>query len=189
MGGGGAGGPAQFFFIYRSVLETYPNPYMGLLPAVFCVPPLAGLFVVLKRIPAESPARLATLAWFGGVGLFFVTLIFPIQFERQWITIGWALEGVALFWLFHRVPHQGLSLTGVGLLLAAFARLALNPAVLHYHARAAAPILNWYLYAYGVVTVCLFVGARLLAPPRNIVAQSNVPPICRRWARSWRFCF
>jgi uncharacterized membrane protein len=27
------------------------------------------------------------------------------------------------------------------------------------------------------VTVCLFVGARLLAPPRNLILQSNAPPI------------
>ena len=117
------------------------------------------------------------LAWFGGVALFFITLIFPIQFDRQWITIGWALEGAALLWLFHRVPHPGLRLTGVGLLVAAFVRLAFNPAVLEYHARSATPILNWYLYAYGIVTVCLFAGARLLAPPRNLILQSNAPPI------------
>ena len=61
--------------------------------------------------------------------------------------------------------------------MAAFARLALNPAVLAYHPRAATPIFNWYLYAYGIVTVCLFAGARLLAPPRHLVVNSNVPPI------------
>jgi len=49
--------------------------------------------VVLKKIPAENKTRLAQLAWFGGVALFFITLIFPIQFDRQWLTIGWALEG------------------------------------------------------------------------------------------------
>ena len=41
-----------------------------------------------------------------------VTLVFPVQFERQWITLGWALEGAALCWLFRRVPHDGLRLTG-----------------------------------------------------------------------------
>jgi uncharacterized membrane protein len=131
-------------------------------------PPLLSLVVVLKKIPAENPARMTQLAWFGGVALFFITLIFPIQFDRQWITIGWALEGAALLWLFHRVPHPGLRLTGVGLLVAAFVRLAFNPAVLEYHARSATPIFNWYLYAYGIVTVCLFAGAKLLAPPRNL---------------------
>src|SRR5262249_21294172 len=89
----------------------------------------------------------------------------------------WALEGAALLWLFHRVPHPGLKVTGAGLLGVAFIRLALNPAVLEYHTRAATPIFNWYLYAYGLVTVCLFAGAKLLARPRHLISQWNVPPI------------
>jgi uncharacterized membrane protein len=170
-------GLPQFLLIHRLVTAAYPNQVMGLLPAAFAIPPLVSLIVVLKSIPATNSARMTQLAWFGGVALFFITLIFPIQFDRQWITIGWALEGAALLWLFHRVPHPGLRLTGAGLLIAAFVRLALNPAVLEYHARSATPILNWYLYAYGIVTVCLLAGARLLAPPRNLILQSNAPPI------------
>ena len=170
-------GLPQFFLIHRLVTAAYPNQVMGLLPAAFAVPPLLSLIVVLKKIPAANPARMTQLAWFGGVALFFITLIFPIQFDRQWITIGWALEGAALLWLFHRVPHPGLRLVGAGLLVAAFVRLTLNPAVLEYHVRSATPIFNWYLYAYGIVTVCLFAGARLLAPPRNLILQSNAPPI------------
>ena len=170
-------GPPQFFLIHRFVSAVYPNQAMGLLPAAFAIPGLLSLVAVLKKIPAENKSRMAQLAWFGGVALFFITLIFPIQFDRQWITIGWALEGVALLWLFHRVPHPGLRLTGVGLLIAAFLRLAFNPAVLDYHPRAAMPIFNWYLYAYGIVTICLFVGTRLLAPPRNLVLDSDTPPI------------
>jgi hypothetical protein len=170
-------GLPQFLLIHRLVPVAYPNHVMGLLPAAFAIPPLLSLVVILKKIPAASPARMTQLAWFGGVALFFITLIFPIQFDRQWITIGWALEGAALLWLFHRVPHPGLRLTGVGLLMAAFVRLALNPAVFEYHVRSATPIINWYLYTYGIVTVCLFAGARLLAPPRNLVLRSNVPPL------------
>jgi hypothetical protein len=170
-------GPPQFFLIHRVVKAAYPNEVMGLLPAAFAIPALLSLAVVLKKIPPDNKARLTQLAWFGGVALFFITLIFPIQFERQWITLGWALEGAALLWLFHRVPHPGLRLTGFGLLVAAFVRLALNRAVLDYHPRSATPILNWYLYAYGIATICLFVGARLLAPPRNLILRSSAPPI------------
>lgn len=170
-------GLPQFFLVYRLVKAAWPNEMMGLLPAAFAVPALVSLVVVLKKIPATSPARLTQLAFFGGVGLFFITLIFPIQFDKQWITIGWALEGAALLWLFHRVPHDGLRLTGFGLLVAAFVRLALNSEVLQYHVRSATPIFNWYLYTYGLVTVCLFAGARLLAPPRHQVLNSNVPAI------------
>jgi uncharacterized membrane protein len=170
-------GPAQFLLVFRLVKLAWPNSVMGLLPAAFAVPALLSLLAVLKVIPAETKARLTQLAWFGGVTLFFITLIFPIQFDREWITIVWALEGAALLWLFHRVPHPGLRFTGIGLLAAAFIRLALNPAVLEYHPRSATPIFNWYLYSYGLVTICLFLGARLLAPPRNCVLKCNVPPI------------
>jgi hypothetical protein len=170
-------GPLQFFLVHRLVKAAYPNEVMGLLPAAFALPPLLSLAVVLKNVSAASKARMTQLAWFGGVALFFITLIFPIQFERQWITIGWAMEGAALLWLFHRVPHAGLRLAGTGLLLAAFVRLALNPAVFDYHARSETAIFNWYLYSYGIVTICLFVGAWLLAPPRNQVLSVNTPPI------------
>ena len=214
-------GPVQFLLIYRLVKIAWPNPTMGLLPAVFAVPALLSLVAILKIrpktvaagiLPAVEPgfqpggkgvgnsealeksdagpggrmppstagrmpaATMSQLAWFGGVALFFITLIFPVQFDRQWITIGWALEGAALLWLFHRVPHPGLRLVGAALLIAAFVRLA-NPAVLEYHPRAATAIFNWYLYAYGIVTISLFAGARLLAPPRNQISRINVPPI------------
>ncbi|PYL77951.1 MAG: hypothetical protein DMF26_02215 [Verrucomicrobia bacterium] len=170
-------GPLHFYLVYQLIRTAYPSGVPGLVPAAFALPALLGLFVLLKRTPFTSPARNAQLALFGGATLFFITLIFPIQFDRQWITVGWALEGAALCWLFHRVPHPGLRLAGVGLLAIVFVRLALNPAVLSYHPRAAFPILNWYFYTYGIATACLFAAARLLAPPRNRVLGHNVRPL------------
>jgi uncharacterized membrane protein len=38
-------------------------------------------------------------------------------------------------------------------------------------------VFNWYLYAYGLVTVCLMAGARLLAPPRNRVLGASAPAV------------
>jgi uncharacterized membrane protein len=170
-------GPLNFYLVYDLIRSAYPSRVPGLVPLAFALPSLVGLLVVLKRTPLTSAARNAQLALFGGAALFFITLIFPIQFDRQWITVGWALEGAALCWLFHRVPHPGLRLTGVVLLVAVFARLALNPAVLSYHPRAAFPILNWYLYTYGIATVCLFAAGRFLSPPRQLVLGSNVLPL------------
>jgi uncharacterized membrane protein len=138
---------------------------------------LGALMHLERSAPTDSKLRIELLAWFGASALFFVTLIFPIQFERQWITLGWALEGLALIWLFHHVPHPGLRATGVVLLAIAFVRLALNPAVLEYHRSTELRVFNWYLYAYGIVTVCLMLGARLLAPPRNLVWKQNIPPV------------
>ncbi len=173
-------GIVQFPLVYRLVDRAWPNDLPGLLAALFALAPLLSLAAIARTAPAtpaDTAPRLNQLAWFGGAALAFITLVFPLQFDRQWITISWALEGAALLWLFHRVPHPGLRATGVALLVTAFVRLALNPAVLAYHARSDTPIFNWYLYAYGLVLGCQFAGARLLAPPRERVLGSDARPI------------
>jgi uncharacterized membrane protein len=170
--------PLHFTIVYREFKILVPDfAYLGLVPAAFAIPCLFGLFRLARPWPAQEKERLTQVALFGGAALFFITLIFPIQFERQWITIGWALEGTALLWLFHRVPHSGLRLVGVGLLVASFARLALNPWILTDYGRTGTPILNWYLYTYGIVTICLMLGGRLLAPPRHLIEKLDVRPL------------
>jgi len=89
----------------------------------------------------------------------------PLQFEKEWLTLGWALLGAALAWLFGRIPHRGLVVWSLALFAAAFVRLALNPAVLTYHARAAAPVFNWYLWVYAAAASAFFAGAVLLRGP------------------------
>jgi uncharacterized membrane protein len=167
-------GVGAFLLVHDLVRITWPNNVMGLLPAAFAVAPLLSLVMVLKRHDAANPARLSQLAWYGAVGLFFITLIFPIQFDRQWITLGWAFEGAALCWLYRRVPHGGLRATGAGLLIAAFVRLALNPAVLTYYPRSETPILNWHLYTYGLAAAALILAAWWLAPPRHKLGDINL---------------
>jgi uncharacterized membrane protein len=172
-----ASGLAHFWMVYQAIKAAWPNDFLGAVPALFVVAPLGSLVAILQGVPADNPKRLNQLAWFGGVALCFITLIFPIQFERQWLTVAWALEGAALLWLFHRVPHPGLRAVGAVLLVTAFVRLGLNRAVLGYHVRGDTAIFNWYLYAYGLATAALFTGARLLAPPRERVLGINAPPL------------
>ncbi|HWM24074.1 MAG TPA: DUF2339 domain-containing protein [Chthoniobacterales bacterium] len=174
---GALSGPLHFWLIYEIIRMTFPDLDNGLVPAAFILPYAIGaLFLVKKKqvIPASGDAR---LAWQAGAALFFVSLIFPIQFEREWITIGWALEGFALLWLFRVVPHRGLRYVGVGLLCVAFVRLALNPAVLEYHPRSATPIWNWYLYGYGLPILCLFGGAWLCRPTPQSAFERTAPTL------------
>ena len=159
-------GPLQFALIYDTITKAFPALRNGFAPAVFVVPYLIAVWFLVRKRQADPATGDARLAWQGAAALFFITLIFPIQFDREWITLGWALEGLALIWLFRVVPNRGLRYVGVGLLCLAFVRLALNPAVLEYHRRSATPIWNWYFYTYGIAIVCLFVGAWLFRPPR-----------------------
>jgi hypothetical protein len=170
-------GPFHFFLSYDAIQKTYPNNIMGLLPAVIAVPYFLGLTNLVEWIPKDYSKRDSIFAWFGGTTLFFITLIFPVQFEHQWLTIGWALEGAALIWLFRIIPHPGLRGLGVFLLLCTFLRLGMNPAILSDYPPSAYPIFNWYLYTYGIAIFCLMAGGRLLAPPRNKTMGFNTPPI------------
>lgn len=176
-----AAGPIQFFLLYQTLTIVHGKAWIGALPVLFAVPFLYAMKQLVQKLPEELPSRLSILAWFGGTALFFLTIALPLQFDREWLTIGWALEGAALCWLFLRIPHPGLRLWGIALLVIAFARLSLNPEVLEYHARTGIPVLNWYLYAYGIVTACLIAGGIYLAPPRNKLFEFDVP--------KWLFSF
>lgn len=170
-------GMVQFPLVYQIMKHSWPWEWPGLVPALFALPPLVSLILVRRAPVADEGARLNQLAWYGAAVLFFVTLIIPIQFERQWITLGWALEGAALLWLFHRIPHIGLRLVGVALLIVAFGRLTLHPAVLARHLVAEGAPLNWQLYTYGLVTLCLWTGARLLTPVKADTPGRDLRPL------------
>ena len=164
---------ASYFFLARHslILGGYGG-VIGALPialAVLLAPVLAQL-VRLERTAAARTrsgnmlAMIATdrLALVAATVLAFVTVAIPLQLDRNWITIGWALEGGALVWLVRRIPHRGLLAAALALLVTTFVRLALNPAVLTYHPRGAVPVLNWYLYTYLLCAAALFGAAWLV---------------------------
>jgi len=154
---------AIFFFIARSALVGAGYGRMiGALPVAEGAV-LAGLFAQLLRIEKPGARTLGRLALVAGAALGFVTVAIPLQLERQWITIGFGIEGAALSWLYTRIRHKGLLYFAAGLFVATFARLALNPYVLEYHARSATRILNWYLYAYLICAAAMMLGAWLLS--------------------------
>lgn len=160
-------GALHFWLIYDLIYSAYPQFQNGFFPAAFIIPYAFGVFHLVRRQGVDPASGDPRLAWQGGAALLFVSLIFPIQFDREWITLGWAIEGLALIWFFRKVPHRGLRWVGAGLLCVAFAGLALNPAVLEYHKRSGVKIWNWYLYAYGIASLCSLLGARLFGPPRE----------------------
>ncbi|HJZ71997.1 MAG TPA: DUF2339 domain-containing protein [Vicinamibacterales bacterium] len=155
-------GSALFFFTGRTALvQGGYGQFVG------AVPVLEGavsalLLRQLLRIEPSGSRDLGRLALVAGASLAFVTVAIPLQLHNQWITIGWALEGAALAWVYRRVPHRGLLYWSFALLAAVFARLALNPAVFVYEPRGLR-VFNWYLYAYAVCAAAMFVAAWWLA--------------------------
>ena len=170
-------GPVQFWFAYEILEERFPSNWMGLLPLAFALPAVAGVVYLVKRQNvslASADSRLATL---GAAVVFFVSSVFPVQFDREWITLGWAIEGVGLLLLFRLIPNRRLRAVALIVFCAAFVRLTLNPAVFQYHPRTRVPIFNWYLYAFGIPAVCFFLGARWFGEPRDKPYERRAPAL------------
>ncbi|HJT82548.1 MAG TPA: DUF2339 domain-containing protein, partial [Chthoniobacterales bacterium] len=120
----GAVAVLQFWLVYRLAEPHFPENARWMLPLLFALPPAAGLAYLVRkeRIPlASGDSRLAVE---GAAVLGLVTLVFPIQFHREWITLGWALEGVGLILLYRLVPNRRLRAVALIVFCAAFVRLA-----------------------------------------------------------------
>jgi len=150
-----------FFFARHAMLVGGYGHIMGLLPvaqaALMCL-----LLWHLLRVEPPGERWAGRLVLVAGTALAFITAAIPLQLDKQWITIGWALQGAALAWLYTKIPHRGLLWWLSGLYIAVFIRLVFNRAVLSYHTRGDWPILNWYLYTYLVAACAFFAGAWLL---------------------------
>jgi uncharacterized membrane protein len=142
-------GSGAFFFFARQAMTAAGLGYMiGVLP----VAEAAVLLLLVWRL--RGTKELTRLAVVAGAALAFITVAIPLQLEKHWITIGWALEGAALVWLFRRVPHRGLLVWAGALFAAVFVRLVVNPAIFVYD-----PVTH--LYTYLVCAAAFFVAARL----------------------------
>ncbi|MGZ5442054.1 MAG: DUF2339 domain-containing protein [Thermoanaerobaculia bacterium] len=150
-----------FFFIARDAMNDAGLAYMiGVLPVAQALVMLA-LVVRLLRTEPPTDRQLTRLAMVAATALAFLTIAVPLQLEKQWITIAWALEGAALVWLYRRIPHRGLLAWAAALLAAVFVRLTINPDILSYHPPSDRAIFNWYLYTYLVCALAFFAAAYL----------------------------
>ncbi len=162
-------GPLLFVLFRAAWVIFWGTGAVGLLPVVLAAGSVLSLAGVSRIFSADEAAgdpdaaarRLNYMALFAAIALGFVAAAISVQLDKQWLTIGLALEAAAVFWLFGLVPHPGLKYFGLALFGVVGARLLFNAEVLRYQPRGA-PIVNWLLYAYGVPVLTTFVGAWLL---------------------------
>jgi hypothetical protein len=155
-------GPAWFPSL-KSLYETcFGDGAIGLLPVFLGSLALIAAWRATHIWPLEDPLRKGNLAWFLGVALAFATVAIPLQLEKEWITLGWALEGLAVTALWKRLDHPGLKYVGLALLAGVTLRLVANEAVLGYYPRPSWRIVNWLLYTYLVPAAALIGSAMIL---------------------------
>ena len=181
--------PLHFFLLYDAVRRSHPTGMLGLSPALLALPSLLELYIVLKKSGLENPARMSQLALFGVAALFFITLIFPIQFDRQWITIGWASGGRPLLAISAcsasgAAGPGGRRTTGSRFRAAGLesGRVGISRARRHAH-------LQLVSLCYGATVASLLLAGHLLAPPRDQVFGRSLLPLLYTLAGILSFFF
>jgi uncharacterized membrane protein len=171
-------GVVFFYPMHQAIVAVWGKAWIGALPVVLAAFTVAALSGVARRFGAAREdalaqlVRLRYLALFAAIALGFVAAAIPLQLDRQWITIGWALQAAAVWWLYGRLPHKGLQVFGAVLFAAVGVRLLLNEEVFRYQERGL-PIFNWLLYTYGIPALCCFAGAAFL---RRADPESRLVP-------------
>jgi hypothetical protein len=148
-------GPIWFGSLYFGWTTAFGKSSIGLLPVLLGVGTLGAGASARGMWAPESQVRRSALAWLLGVTVAFVSLAVPLQLENEWITTGWALEGVALLVLWKGLDHAGLKHIGAWHLAVVTLRLVANPYVLDYHPRSSLPVFNWLAYTYWVPALAL----------------------------------
>ena len=125
--------------------DDFPGGGLALTTAL--VVAAAGWPVFRRRASDPDAARpLAALAA-GATSL--VSLAVPMELDRQWLTVAWALEIPALIWLARRLEVGALRVMAAVLGVAVGVRLVINPHVVEY-AFGTTPLWNGLLWVYGV---------------------------------------
>ncbi|MGH9869529.1 MAG: DUF2339 domain-containing protein [Candidatus Polarisedimenticolia bacterium] len=155
-------GPIWFMPMKRLFVWSFGDAFLGVLPVLLGGLSLAAAHRARRAWPASDPIRQSALAWLAATALCFFAVAIPLQLEKEWITIGWALEGLAVIALWTRLDHPGLKYFGLALLAATSLRLVANVELLGYYPRSGLRIVNWLMYTYLVPAAALLGSAALL---------------------------
>lgn len=150
-----------FFLIAYAATESRVETTWGAVALGIAVLYLVAALPVVRRRPTMD-GLLAALAV---AVTSFISLAVPLELERQWLTVGWALEVAALVWLAGRFRLPTLTALARVLAIGVAIRLLLNASVLDYpigdH-----PLVHWLWYGYGVPLLA-FAAAAYLARRRT----------------------
>ena len=171
---------------------------------------LAAVYIFLSRemrvlYPDQAAAKTLQLLHLA-LAIGFITIAIPIQLDAHWITIGWLVEAVVLFWVADRIHSDFLSAFAVGAVVLGVVRLLffdnfysttliLNARMAtHGVAIAALAIMAWHGFKRGDETgakaaAIAVVGLNLLALialSREVAdyyarQMANVRPLLGQW--------
>lgn len=151
-------GPLWFGAAYSFFKGAFGEDYPAFLPLALGAVSTAALYVFRNFPNVSSAVRQHGTVWYAAAALSFAAVAVPLQLQKEWVTIGWALQGAALIQLWRKLDHPGLKYFALSLSTLAAFRLLL-PDAWAFHPRSGLPVLNWLMYAYLVPAAALTASA------------------------------
>ena len=152
-------GPAWFLALRGLYEIRFGDAAIGLLPVGLGALSLGAAFRIQKQGLLDPEMHKRGLVWFAAVAMGFISVAIPLQLDKEWITLGWAIQGFALTALWKRLDHTGLKYFALALLAVVTMRLVANPEIVDYHPRSSLPFVNWLMYTYLVPAAALLGSA------------------------------
>lgn len=147
------------FFFGLSVFALMWTDYrewMSTLAIGFAILYTATAWWLLHRKPDNPPLLLTLIT----IAMAFIAFSIPLEARAAWIPVGWAVQGLALWWFGLRIRNLPLRLMGLVLLVLAVLRLAFIDTPFT-NRELFVPFLNSYALPALVVTACVLAAADL----------------------------
>ncbi|HEX6847110.1 MAG TPA: DUF2339 domain-containing protein, partial [Chitinophagaceae bacterium] len=162
------------FYIAAIFILPYWNggDYKGIFTATL------GLFnlllvIAFKQKKTIDPNFLALLT---GLGLTFISLTAPVQFEGNSVTLFWAAEAVILFWLFQKTRTAQLKIASLIIAVLMIGSLAITWMEVYFSDHQLIPImLNKGFSTTIAVAVSLLIYYRLMYKEADTLYLRNLP--------------
>lgn len=158
---------STFFFIASYlIINGAAHDWRGwvtLLISIFHI--LLALIIGIGREENKDISRI-----YMGIGLALLTLFFPIELEKNWITIGWAAEATVLLYLGLRFDSMLVRLFANAAYSLTFFRLIFFDTYLtHYDT----PWLNDRVLTYGFCLIFFVLASIFYARKKNIISSEE----------------
>jgi len=148
--------PFVFFATAYHLLNPTHHDWMGAFAIIMALL-YAGIAKLLLARGVKSRRDILLLI---AVALTFVTIAIPIQLSSNWITIAWAVEGVAILWAGLEIQSVRLRAHAFGLFVFAFFKFLFWDTPYGYRP-AFTPVFNRYFLSSLAVVGCYMIAVYL----------------------------
>ena len=118
------------------------------------------------------PGATEALGFLAAGVTFFIGAAIPLELNREWITVAYAVELAAVAAISAQLGLVTLRRLCWPLLAIVVVRFVVNPEILKYPI-GLTPIFNWMLWGYGISIAALVVALRFLRPDRRRAAGAR----------------